>query len=791
MSLPLELLIPIVEFALEDHSDYQYGRIGHNAAWKMPRPNTLSPPPIQNSRPDAGPFNRNGSNVDDEIKTTGRAISDAGNANKPLTGFHVIATALRLYVVTITRPTSTYLSIRVCRTFNKIVIPILYRDISLLVDRKYLPSMNTILNQYFLPHAQYIQSLYIWGNHPDSLEECNVRILQECVNLTSLGLYFVRLSSMNEEWKRVQDAVVSLIEGGKLTHLGLYSHNIFQGGVGPFREYGANEMIKAIYTSETARFHLKGVDVTFTWLDEAQQVLSGFPNLESLSIQQTLFIRRLRLWRPLALLTKLQIYNCSGILASDIPDLILSFPALRTLMVSKVSLVDPELPFHVGFPKGWHLFPNAICNTHQQLDLIHIDYLSRKQIEFIGLIPTRILVATSINPPELMLALTADLHYFPGLKILQRGVWARYEGIDPDTASPEVSLNKWCAARNVEVVEASYCAFAGQTGPWFISQVVRSSLLRPRPVELTTSYYGNWPQCRVEDAETKRARQVVSPRLENRQYDCDYVFRSLCNEHAAFHGSIYRLQQASFYSPEIVGGGNTFHDYWTVAHVIEAISKSATASSRLKSLDLAVWSVPNMRVDWIQSKFSKLESITIRCSLPAMRSMDQWKPSAFLTRLQLNNCDPIAASDIPDLVALFPALRELTVADPYPSPNERPFYERYPGWHLLPSALCNTHRRLDWVHCDHLYAHEIQLMGLIPTRTLIVTGVEATEVARVLESDPHIFPGVEVLWREVSMEYPETIAQHPFATDALNRWCAARNIEVIEGAKGAYGSYSS
>ncbi|PVG03013.1 hypothetical protein CPB86DRAFT_859491 [Serendipita vermifera] len=268
-----------------------------------------------------------------------------------------------------------------------------------------------------------------------------------------------------------------------------------------------------------------------------------------------------------------------------------------------------------------------------------------------------------------------------------------------------------------------------------------------------------------------------------------YVWRELANTVLCLieRGKLTRL---GFYSPAIVEGSNMFTDDWTVVHVLEAIAKSEMACSRLKSLDLAVWSIPNMRVDWIQSKFPKLESLTIRSSLPSMRSMDQWRPLAFLTRLQLNNCDPSTALDIPDLVALFPALRELTVADLYP--NDLPFHERYSdGWHLLPTALCNTHRRLDWFHIDHLYLQEIQFMGVIPTRTLIITAVEPKEFVQVLESDPHVFPGLEVIWREMSMEYSGMFPGYTAATESLDRWCVTRNVEVIEGAKGAYEPYSS
>lgn len=201
-----------------------------------------------------------------------------------------------------------------------------------------------------------------------------------------------------------------------------------------------------------ARHRLKTIDVAFPWLSRLQRVLSQFPNLESLSIQKTLRSCDMNPWGPLVFLMKLQIYKSEGILASDIPDLVSLFPSLRILMLSKITSIGPEL-FHVRHQEGWHLLPNALCNTHQQLDSIHVDHLSYQQIQFIGLVPTRTLITTSIDPPQLLLALTVDLHFFLGMKTLQRGNWVPYESKGPNSASRIFSLNEWCAARGVKVVE--------------------------------------------------------------------------------------------------------------------------------------------------------------------------------------------------------------------------------------------------------------------------------------------------------------------------------------------------
>ncbi|PVG03016.1 hypothetical protein CPB86DRAFT_490977 [Serendipita vermifera] len=247
-----------------------------------------------------------------------------------------------------------------------------------------------------------------------------------------------------------------------------------------------------------------------------------------------------------------------------------------------------------------------------------------------------------------------------------------------------------------------------------------------------------------------------------------------------------KLTCLGFYSPDMVQGGIFHESHRVVSDLLEVIANSETARSRLKSLDLALWYKPSMTVDWILSKFPNLDSFTIRRFFRNFNSIDRWKPLvAPLRRLQLYNCKGVPARSIPDLVALFPTLRELTVVylqNRYREPQSA--HKAHPtGWHLLPNALCNTHQRLDWIHIDRLHLDELQPLGVIPTSTLIVTDIYPKGFVGWLESNPHVFPGMEVLWRETSVEYVGAEPAVTRATDALDEWCASRNVEVIEGAK--------
>ncbi|PVG03011.1 hypothetical protein CPB86DRAFT_490912 [Serendipita vermifera] len=131
--------------------------------------------------PEPSDFNR--VDVGDEISTADVITSDVGNPNGHETGFYAFLTTLRL----------------VCRAFNKIVTPALYREVNLLVvTAPFLEAEKTLI-RLFLPHIQHIRSLYMWGgspnlHDPDLLEDYCAKFLREGTNLTSLGIYSMHVT---------------------------------------------------------------------------------------------------------------------------------------------------------------------------------------------------------------------------------------------------------------------------------------------------------------------------------------------------------------------------------------------------------------------------------------------------------------------------------------------------------------------------------------------------------------------------------------------------------------------
>jgi hypothetical protein len=100
ISLPLELLMKIVTFALDD--DQEKYEIGEIAEWKTPSDNTLDKVLRQKSRSGTPTLTAhiNASGVKAKAgETTRRVTNDARGTSKNATCTYTLMTALRLYVV--------------------------------------------------------------------------------------------------------------------------------------------------------------------------------------------------------------------------------------------------------------------------------------------------------------------------------------------------------------------------------------------------------------------------------------------------------------------------------------------------------------------------------------------------------------------------------------------------------------------------------------------------------------------------------------------------------------------
>jgi hypothetical protein len=361
---------------------------------------------------------------------------------------------------------STHSTLRVSRAFNEIVTPILFEDISLLTQTNDSIKFEKVLSWLFIPYARHIRSLHIWGDKSrsnpqdfEAWEECLVNFLRECIQLTTLSLYFeydfsLSTFDMERRWFKLRDTVLFLITQGKLTSLVFYRCYLPIRGGGGFYEWNVDPILQAITESETARTRLKnlGLALSGSSVETWRLMRSNFPNLESLVIMKTFggwwdyqWNPQIDQWSRCDSLTSLVIYGCRTIASSDVPQIILLFPALRELQVSALRAFESK-SFRQRYPVGWHLLPSALCNTHHPIESMHIDILKLESIQFVGVIPTKTLTVGDIPPKTFVTALHEDMHLFPGMNTLRykpSGAWKPVETV----------LNEWCTPRDVEVVK--------------------------------------------------------------------------------------------------------------------------------------------------------------------------------------------------------------------------------------------------------------------------------------------------------------------------------------------------
>jgi hypothetical protein len=305
-----------------------------------------------------------------------------------------------------------------------------------------------------------------WQSDPNAREDCYINFLSGCVNLNTLALYF-QFSHSQSRWTKLRDTVLTLMTNGKLTSLVFYSYDLWHDSLFKTFYYNVHIVLQAVADSEIARNRLKSLHLALACISPETErlVLSSFPKLGSLIIKRTLRERpgfdEVNGWKRLDSLTRLQINQCSGINAVDIPRLVELFPTLRELLVSNLSPWIPE-GFDSRYPAGWHLLPNALCNRHRPLEWIHIEIPEHSNIiRCIGEIPTRVLIVTDRNLQRLSAALKHDVYLFPGMQILRyrrnqfRSNWdwgLKFED-DDDPIDVQVALNEWCTTRNVEMVK--------------------------------------------------------------------------------------------------------------------------------------------------------------------------------------------------------------------------------------------------------------------------------------------------------------------------------------------------
>ncbi|PVF96130.1 hypothetical protein CPB86DRAFT_522834 [Serendipita vermifera] len=70
-------------------------------------------------------------------------------------------------------------------------------------------------------------------------------------------------------------------------------------------------------------------------------------------------------------------------------------------------------------PEGWHLKPDALCNTRKPLDVFQIEHIKSWEVRALGVIPTKMLVATGFVPSLFLGEFVRDEHLYPKLCVLR------------------------------------------------------------------------------------------------------------------------------------------------------------------------------------------------------------------------------------------------------------------------------------------------------------------------------------------------------------------------------------
>jgi hypothetical protein len=338
-----------------------------------------------------------------------------------------------------------------------------------LVDGPDKTQFKSFIDQAIIPQAHHLRSLYIQANYSDlalsfDMQDCTIALLQSCSNLTSLGLYFQ--DTMNDIGiARLGRAVVSLIERGNLSNLGLYDKHIITEDA-DFSEFiPMGGIITAISESELARTRLKALEISACpmTMEAYDEIRSKFPNLNSFSVRSGLIRDHGRIWEPAERqkwevcqnLTKLQFFCCENVYAPHVPHLVRALPKLRELLVSTCG--NPtDIIINSPLPADWHKQPDALCNVRPPLDWFHIEHMDDWEIRSMATIPTKVLIITTVKSTHFLKELKADNQIFPGMRQLRLSALSPSYAEELETGAREkskgmITLEELCAAREIKI----------------------------------------------------------------------------------------------------------------------------------------------------------------------------------------------------------------------------------------------------------------------------------------------------------------------------------------------------
>jgi hypothetical protein len=255
----------------------------------------------------------------------------------------------------------------------------------------------------------------------------------------------------------------------------------------------------------------------------------------------------------------------------------------------------------------------------------------------------------------------------------------------------------------------------------------------------------------------------------------------------------FGLVSLGIYSLDTTQGNYLGHSQMpdrAIADLFYRISSNQYAYYCLLHLDIALWAMQADTYYYIRTGFNGLRSLTVHHALrPSVGKIwgseynSRWFKYVNLTHLQLRKCAVAYAPHIPHLVRHFISLKFLLIAvcgflddvAVYRPPN---------GWYSDPEALWQVRKPLDVFQLEHEDPWEIEVMGEIPTRTLIIANLDGDQFVRAFQKDLDYFPGLQKIRieprdRPVGYDRRQFSQQH---LDTLMDICQKRFVTVVEDA---------
>ena len=293
-------------------------------------------------------------------------------------------------------------------------------------------------------------------------------ILKRTQNLASLAVYY---HFGTAQMALIKDSLLSLLVIGKLSTLGFYSYPLLQNPTGHDEENGKVagliELLDTIALYEPARRSIRVLDVVADHIPTRtfDFIRSKFTSLTSLTLRRVVrapwYLNRIwdvderPKWRSYPNLTRLQLSHLQPGHATHIPQLVRLFTALKELTVSACGRLDNFVP--QLRPSGWSRLPDALCNSHSTLTMIHMEHMDDWEISELGVIPTTTLMVTTVKRHHLLVPFRQDSEIFPGLRTLRlaplptSGDYELEELGEDNAVDGKPSMQAICSARGIEL----------------------------------------------------------------------------------------------------------------------------------------------------------------------------------------------------------------------------------------------------------------------------------------------------------------------------------------------------